>query len=77
MKKLSKASWIGILIGAIFVTLVGLGVNHFIKHINGTTDAQIESARRAKETAEQSAKALDEASQWHRDLMTEPTSESN
>lgn len=60
MKKVSKSTWVFLLIGLIILVGVGLGVNHFINHINGTTKAQIESRERANAAADQTDRAFRE-----------------
>lgn len=58
MKKVSKSTWVFLLIGLIILIGAGIGVNHFINHINGTTKAQIESRERAIRAADQTSREL-------------------
>lgn len=61
----------------ILLLAIGYGIRAFVQHVNGTSPAQIESRRRAQEAAEQSAKALQEQSQWYQDMMSEPITVKN
>lgn len=58
MKKVSKSTWVFLLIGIVVLIGVCCGVNHFINHINGTTKEQIESRERAIKAADQTDRAF-------------------
>lgn len=77
---MNKANIKKIVVGGIVIIVImalGYGIHAFVQRLNGTSPAQIEAQRRAKEAAEQTEKALYEQSQWHRDLMSEPVTVTN
>lgn len=77
MRKLSKGTIIGSVIGIIVFGILCCGVTYLVKRINGTTDAQIEARKRANDAADESLKAMEENAQWHNDLMSQPITVTN
>lgn len=74
MVGLAKA--VGLLFNPITLTIgavagLGYGLYKLKQHIDGTTDAQIESRKRAEKAVRQTAENLNKNSEWHWDLLRE------
>lgn len=77
MSKTGKKSWLLFLIGIVLLIGIGSGITYMVKHINGTTPAQIKARQEANRAADQSSEALKAQGDWYNDMMSQPVTVTN